>query len=496
MTAPVLTLSHVGKTFGATRALHDASLTLHSGEVTALLGENGAGKSTLVKILAGVHRPDSGEIRIGGNVERIGSPLDARRLGISVVHQESVVFDNLTVAENILIDARPMRRGLIDWPELRRRAVAILQRLETALDPQALVGTLSIAQKHLIQIARGLSSEARIVVLDEPTAALSHREAHELHAIIARLKAAGCAVLFISHKLEEVLSLADRYAVFRDGAAVGEGAMANTDGAALIRLMVGRTVETTRTPPVAPSDTAPEVLRVEALGRDREFRDVSLRVRRGEILGIYGLVGAGRTELLQCLFGLTRPNRGQIYLDGAAITIHAPATAVRAGLAYVPEDRQQQGAIGAFPLATNIGLASLPNLPWFGRRVQRELATLAADWIRTLEVRPPDASCPAAALSGGNQQKVVLAKWLATAPRVLLLDEPTKGIDIGAKSTVHQLIRDLAARGMAIVMVSSELPEIMALAQRTLVMRAGRVRGELSVDESSAERLAQLATGP
>jgi rhamnose transport system ATP-binding protein len=491
MAEPVLTLTRLRKEFGATRALADASLDLYSGEVTALIGENGAGKSTLVKVLAGLHRPDAGEIRLDGRIVHLESPAVARELGISVVHQESVLFDNLSVAENILIDARPTRRGLISWREMRRRAQLLLEPLEATFDPDQPVGELSIAQKHLVQIARGLNHAARIMVMDEPTAALSHGEAEHLRLIVQRLRSSGTAVLFISHRLEEILAIADRYAVFRDGRAVGAGMIADTTTEALLQLMVGREIE----PDFAATSPGPEAgaaaLRVEHLSRANEFHDVSFDVRNGEILGVYGLVGAGRSEVMQCLFGLTRSDSGQV----SPATARSPEHAVQLGLAYLPENRQSEGVILPFSIASNLALANLAALSSFGLFSRARAGDLANHWIGKLQIRATSPDQRAEELSGGNQQKVVLAKWLATHPKVLILDEPTKGIDAGAKAAVHRLIRDLAAQGLAIILVSSELPEVLALSARMMVMRRGRVCATFTRAEASAEKLAQAATG-
>jgi rhamnose transport system ATP-binding protein len=524
MPDPLLVLAHVGKTFGATRALAKASLELHAGEVTALIGENGAGKSTLVKMLAGLYQPDTGEIRIDGQPVRIDSPAAARKLGISIVHQESLLFDNLSVAENVLIDAIPRRRGLIDHGELMRRAADVLRQLDPPFTAAQLVGELSVAQKHLVQIARGLSHSARIVVLDEPTAALSHREAQDLYRVVERLKSAGCAILLISHRFEEIFASADRYVVFRDGCDVGCGRIGETNTQQLIDLMVGRTPPPwpssrdqrqsrgrecidqtsvfTSPPPVAgggpgwghPATSTAEILRVENLSRDREFLDISFSVRSGEILGFYGLVGAGRSEVMQCLFGLTRPEAGRVLLQGRDATAITTGEAIANGLAYVPEDRQHQGAILPFSIASNIALPNQKMISRFGMQHRSAVAELANKWIAALQIKANSPHQNVDDLSGGNQQKVVLAKWLATQPQLLIVDEPTKGIDVGAKAAVHEVMRNLAATGIAIVMVSSDLPEVLGMSDRVIVMRRGRVRARLDRSEASAENLAQAAT--
>jgi rhamnose transport system ATP-binding protein len=447
MAEPLLSLRNIRKSFGGTRALTDGRLDLHAGQVTALIGENGAGKSTLVKLLTGIHQPDGGAIQLDGKTLRIGSPADARGLGISVIHQESVVFDDLSVAENIFVSAHPRRLGLVDWPGMRRAAAKILARLEASIDPAALLRELGVAQKHLVQIARALSHDSRIVIMDEPTSALSHQEAQDLLRIVRRLRDDGRAVLFISHKFEEIFAIADRY-----------------------------------------------VVRTEQLCRHPEFSNVSLSVRQGEILGIYGLVGAGRSEVMQALFGITQPDSGRILIDGREARIRAPSDAIRHKLAYVPEDRQQQGAILPISIRDNIALASLQSLATACFTNTRRSQHVAQEWLGRLQIRAAAADQTVAELSGGNQQKVVIAKWLQTAPRVLILDEPTKGIDVGSKAAVHSLMSELVQKGLAVILVSSELPEVLAMADRILVMRRGRVRAHFERADASAEALVRAAT--
>ena len=527
MSDPLLALANVSKTFGATRALAGANLELHAGEVTALVGENGAGKSTLVKMLAGLYRPDAGEIRIDGHAVKIASPAVARARGISVVHQESLLFDNLSVGENILIDAIPLRRGMIDRNELERRAEAILRQLDSPFAADRMVGELSVAQKHMVQIARGLSHSARIVILDEPTAALSHREAQDLYRVVERLKSAACAILLISHRFEEIFTSADRYVVFRDGCDVGHGRIAETDTQQLIELMIGRAMaqvypakavpltafmkspppvtgrsasQSASPPPVAGGRpgrgraTTNVLLNVEGLSRTREFHDVTFTLRQGEILGFYGLIGAGRSEVMQCLFGLTRPDAGRVFLQGRNATAIPTGNAIANGLAYVPEDRQQQGIILPFSIASNIALPSLRSLSRFGMQHRSAIADLARHWIQALQIKATGPNQNLDHLSGGNQQKVVLAKWLAIRPRVLIVDEPTKGIDVGAKAAVHEALRNLAVSGIGVVMVSSELPEVLGMSDRVIVMRRGRIRAQLESSEASAETLVRAAT--
>jgi rhamnose transport system ATP-binding protein len=492
MSEPLLSLRNIRKSFGGTRALVEGRLDLYGGQVTALIGENGAGKSTLVKILTGVHQPDSGAIRLDGREVRIESPADARSLGISVIHQESVVFDDLSVAENIFVTAHPRRYGVVDWARMRRAATSIMMRLDAQIDPTTPMRELGVAQKHLVQIARALSHDSRIVIMDEPTSALSHQEAQDLLRMVRRLKDDGRAVLFISHKFEEIFAIADRYVVFRDGGTVGDGLLAESSVNSLITLMVGRSIE--QVFPKIPARIGPEVLRAEGLCRGPEFADVNLSVRQGEILGVYGLVGAGRSEVMQALFGIAAPDAGRILIDGREVHIRTPEEAIRLKIAYVPEDRQQQGAILPISIRDNIALASLRSLAnlCFTSRQANQL--VAQQWLGRLQIRASGAGQNVEELSGGNQQKVVLAKWLQTAPRVLILDEPTKGIDVGSKAAVHRLMSDLVQQGLAVIMVSSELPEILGMADRILVMRRGRVRAHFERANASAESLARAAT--
>lgn len=491
---PLLSLSGVSKHFPGVRALHDAHLTLHPGEVTALVGENGAGKSTIVKILTGIYRPDEGEIRVGGRLVSFTSPRDAWAAGITAIHQETIMFDELSVAENVFMGHMPKSSGgLVDRRAIHARTRALLKRLDADLDPAEPLKTLSVAQKHLVEIARALSHEARIVIMDEPTAALSAREIDDLFRIIAQLKAEGRAVLFISHKFEEIFRVADRWLCLRDGEHVGEGAIAETSPPELVRLMVGRSIDQ-----VFPKREVPigEVaLEVKGLGNATEFADISFTLRKGEILGLYGLVGAGRSEAMQAVFGVSRPTSGSVSLAGRPLTIRAPADAIAAGIAYVPEDRQIQGAVLPFGVRENTTLASLSRHVRGGflslaselrdtRRLGARLSVKAASWDQRLQE-----------LSGGNQQKVVIAKWLATNPKVIILDEPTKGIDVGSKAAVHDFMVDLAAEGLAVVLISSELPEIMGMSDRILVMHEGRIVKEFARAEMDAAAIVTVATG-
>ena len=478
MTTPLLRLTNIRKSFGGVRALAGVNLEMHRGSITALLGENGAGKSTLVKILTGVHHPDAGSVELDGKPIRIPTPTAARDLGIGVVHQECLVFDQLTVAENLFVNAHPSPRRLIDWNALQSRAEAALRELGADFTAGTVVASLSIAQKHVVQIARALVNESRVLILDEPTASLSQRECAELFRIARKLRDAGCALLFITHKFDEIFELADRYAVFRDGASVGEGSLDSTNREALIRLMVGRPVE--QLFPKQQAQLGDELLRVERLGRDGQFEDISFSLRRGEILGVYGLVGAGRTELAQVLFGAERADRGAVHCS--------------ADIALVPEDRQGQGSILPFSIAANIALPNLAALAPRGWVRSRDEHQLATHWIQALGIKAQGPAQAVQNLSGGNQQKVVIAKWLARKPGVLILDEPTKGIDVGAKAAVHAVTSEFAAAGNGVILISSELPEIIAMSDRVLVMRRGRLTGEFSRADASSENLLRAAS--
>jgi rhamnose transport system ATP-binding protein len=494
MPDPILTLTGITKSFPGVRALHDVNLSLQPGRVTALIGENGAGKSTIVKILTGIYRPDEGEIRVGGEPKTFSSPRDSWAAGIAAIHQETVMFDELSVAENIFMGHMPTGgANLVAWPEMRRKSTDLLQRIDAAIPPDFKLKRLSVAQKHLVEIARALSHEAQVVIMDEPTAALSANEIDDLFRIVAQLKAEGRAIVFISHKFDEIFRIADDFVCLRDGEKVGEGPIASVTEPQLVRMMVGRPVDQ-----VFPKRDVPigeVVLSVKDLSNATEYADVSFDLCRGEILGLYGLVGAGRTESMQGLFGITPTTRGTVSLNGRTLSIGAPKDAIAAGISYVPEDRQDQGAILSLGIRENVTLANLAkhvrglflsrsSEQDETRRLGRRLAVKAANWEQRL-----------AELSGGNQQKVVIAKWLATKPKVIVLDEPTKGIDVGSKAAVHDFIGELAEDGLAVVLISSELPEVMGLADRVIVMKEGRIVDEFKRGAWSAEQIVGAATG-
>jgi rhamnose transport system ATP-binding protein len=491
---PLLSLAGISKSFPGVLALSGVSLNLCPGEVTALIGENGAGKSTLVKILTGIYQPDEGIITLAGDPVSFASAQAAEAAGITAIHQETVLFDELSVAENIFLGHAPRRRfGLIDWRAMNAAAACLLERIGARIAPQARLKDLGIASRHLVAIARALSVEARIVIMDEPTASLSHKEIAELYELIERLKAEGRAILFISHKFDEIFRIADRYVVFRDGEQVGAGAIAETGHDALVRLMVGRAVD--QIFPKQAAEIGETVLEVSALSQPAEFADISFSLRRGEILGLYGLIGAGRSEVMQALFGLTRPSSGSIAIGGEPAAIRGPADAIARGIVYVPEDRGSQGAISGLPIFQNMTLPSLARTSRAGfLRLAREFA-LARDYAARLDLRAASLDQDIGTLSGGNQQKVVIGKWLATAPRIIILDEPTKGIDIGSKAAVHAIMSDLAGKGLSIIMVSSEIPEILGMSDRVVVMRDGRIAGTFEREGLTAETLVRAAAG-
>ncbi|HTG41612.1 MAG TPA: sugar ABC transporter ATP-binding protein [Methylomirabilota bacterium] len=483
----------MSKRFAATQALDDVSLDLRSGEIHALVGENGAGKSTLVKILAGIHQPDSGTIWLDGEQTVIHGPAQSRALGIAVVHQEPRLFPDLTVAENVFIGHAPSGRlGTIDWGGTRRAAQALFRQLDVQFDVDAPVRGLSMADQQLIEIAKSLSVDARVLILDEPTASLSAHEVERLFTIVRRLRDRGVAVLFVSHRLDEVFELCDRATVFRDGKHVVTTATSDLTTADLVRHMVGRVVSLFPKVEIPAGDV---LLEVTGLTRAGVFRDIAFSVRAREIVGFAGLVGAGRTEVARVLFGIDQRDAGEIRLGGAPVAFASPSAAMHAGIAYLPEDRHQEGLVLDFTIAQNVTLPILPRL--FPRLLTRSSVerTVARDYTQQFNVRMTGVDQLAGALSGGNQQKVVLAKWLASKPKILILDEPTRGIDIGAKVEVHRIISELAASGLGIILISSDLPEVLAMSDRILVLHEGRITAEIPRERATEERVMFAATG-
>ncbi|WP_242895389.1 sugar ABC transporter ATP-binding protein [Actinomadura litoris] len=495
---PTLALVNVSKSFGAVRALQDVTLELHAGEVHALAGENGAGKSTVVKTFAGVHRPDAGEVRADGAAVTFGGPADARAAGVAVIYQEPTLFPDLSVAENIFMGRQP-RAGLgrIDRRAMHTETARLFERLGVPLDPRQPARGLSIADQQVVEIAKAISRDARVLIMDEPTAALTGQEVARLFAVTRTLREQGCAVLFISHRLEEIFELCQRVTTLRDGGFVGTDLVADLTPDDLVRRMVGRDLDALYPKQdVTPGGIA---LKVRRLTREGAFTDVSFDVRRGEIVALAGLVGAGRSEVARALFGVDRWDAGTVEVDGRALPPGSPTAAMSAGLALVPEDRRQQGLVMDMSIERNMGLTRLKALRresgrggLISRRVERDRA---ADWGLRLQLKYSRLTDAVGVLSGGNQQKVVLAKWLATEPAVLIVDEPTRGIDVGTKAEVHRLLSELAAHDLAVLMISSDLPEVLGMADRVLVMHEGRLTAEIPRADATEETVMAAATG-
>ncbi|KQZ28785.1 D-ribose transporter ATP-binding protein [Mesorhizobium sp. Root552] len=493
--APRLTLSGIGKSFPGVRALHNVSLSLYPGEVTALIGENGAGKSTLVKIMTGIYQPDSGAITVDGGPVSLASAHAAFANGITAIHQETVLFDDLSVAENIFLGHAPRTRlGLIDWSTMRANAREVLTTMQAGhIDPDTRLKDLGIANKHLVAVARAMSIDASIVIMDEPTAALSMKEIEELFLLIEFLKSQGKAILFISHKFDELFRIADRYTVFRDGEMVGEGLLGETSQNEIVKLMVGRSID--HIFPERTASVGEPILTVDGLSHPTEFDDIGFKLHKGEILGFYGLVGAGRSEVMQAIAGITRTSGGKIALEGQQIAPTSAADAIEAGIVYVPEERGKQGVVIGLPIFQNVSLPSLKRTSKSGLLRLAEEFALARTYTERLDLRASSLSQEVGTLSGGNQQKVVIAKWLATQPKVIILDEPTKGIDIGSKAAVHGFMAELVAEGLSVIMVSSELPEILGMSDRVVVMREGRIAAVYDNGALDAETLVRAAAG-
>jgi ABC-type sugar transport system ATPase subunit len=489
-----LSLNAVSKSFAGIKVVDNVSFDMRPGEVHALMGENGAGKSTLIKIMAGLHQADEGEIRVAGRNVRFPSPGDAHAAGIATVHQELLLFPELTVAENIFLGHTPKTGiGSIDWQTMRRRARQLLDELDSGdLDIDMKVASLSVGNRQRIEIARALAQEARVLVMDEPTAALAEADVQRLMAIIRNLRSRGVAIVYVSHRMQEIFAIADRVTVLRDGRHVATRDVADVGEVELVSMMVGRPID--RIYPPKQGRDGDVILELRGVSYRTVIRDVSLRLKRGEILGLAGLVGSGRTETALTIFGITPATSGEIAVDGKAVQISSPEAARDLGIAYVPEDRGQQGLIRVQTIEDNV---ALPNLKRLMRGFIVDAAKVTAEARKAIERFGIRARGPRQAvrqLSGGNQQKVVLGKWLATNPRVLIMDEPTRGIDVGAKAEIHQLMRKLAGEGMAILMISSELPEILGMSDRVLVMSGGRIAGEFGKNEATAEAVGTAMT--
>ena len=489
----ILRLEKITKSFPGVIALKDVDFSLNEGEIHALVGENGAGKSTLIKVIMGIHKPDSGQIYLRGRPIRINDPNHARELGISAIHQEIAVFPDLTVLENLFMGWEMVRRGFIDWKGMRKFAEEKMKEYMIELPLDSDLGELSTAQQELVQILRALLQNARILIMDEPTAALTTEETEILFSDMENLKKNGVSMIYISHRLEEVFRISDRVTVLRDGKRIFTKNVSEITPAELVEGVIGRRIETFY--PKKKVNVGDTILEVENLNFANVVRDVSFTLREGEILGIAGLLGSGRSTTAKLIFGILKPDSGMVKVDGKMLKLKDPISAVRSGIAYVPEDRHRQGLILPESIRFNI---SLPNLPIIPRRFLVDLSKerqIAEEMIRTLDIRTPSSEFLTMNLSGGNQQKVVLAKWLFRDSRILILDEPTQGIDVGAKNYMYNLMVELAKRGKGILFISSELHELLGMCDRILVMRKGRIVGEFKREEFDEEKIINLASG-
>ena len=494
MTA-LLVARSIRKSFPGIRALDGVSFDLNAGEVHALVGGNGAGKSTLINVMSGALEPDSGTIEVNGSEVPSMTPAVARTLGIAVIQQQPCLYGHLTVAENsgfALEERRPWRR--VDWPARRRLAAELLARVGAAIDPERLVDTLSMPEQQLVEIAKAIGANARVLIMDEPTASLSDREVARLFDVIGRLRSQGAGIIYISHRLEEVFAIADRVTVLRDGQTAGTHQRAALTRPALVGMMIGRELSAIFPKRSgAPTDVALELRRISS--KAAGVRDVSLSLRSGEIVGLAGLVGSGRTELAGTIFGLTPADSGELVVRGKPAAVTSPADAIRQGIGYVPEDRRRHGVVPDMPVAENTSLASLDDVARRGLIDRASERNQAQRFVEQLQIKTPSVTQPVESLSGGNQQKVALAKWLATRPSILILDEPTQGVDVGAKAEIHSLMQEMASRGLAILMISSELPEILGMSDRIAVMRSGTIAGVLAREEATQERVMAMALG-
>jgi ABC-type sugar transport system ATPase subunit len=491
-----LQMRGINKSFDGTQALRSVDFSASAGEVHAISGENGAGKSTLVKILSGALQRDAGEVIMDGKPAELGTPVRARRLGIHAVYQEFSLVPHLSVAENILMGHMPAGAvlGLIDWPKAYRGAEEILRSIGfVGIDVRRTVRQLSVSHQQMVEIAKAVAERPRILILDEPSAVLSQEELNRLFALVRQLKQEGTLILYISHRLDEVFEIADRITVLKDGQLVGTVEPQEADQGQLIKMMVGRTlgeIFPTRHPP-----GAEVALEVRDLAKEGIFSDISFSLRRGEVLGVFGLVGSGRTQVARCVFGAEPFDAGEVRLDGKAIRPRSPREAVKEGIALLTEDRKRDGLVLICTIRDNASMASFESLSRWGVIDRRAQEAKVLQKVQELDIRPPLLDRLARQLSGGNQQKLVLAKWLMTQARVLILDEPTRGVDVATKVEIYQIISDLAAGGMGILLISSELPEILGMSDRALVMREGRVVGEFARAEASEERLLASAAG-
>lgn len=487
----VIAVRGVSKAFAGVQALDDVSLEIAPGEIHCLAGENGSGKSTLIKVISGVHSPDAGAVELGGEVFGRLSPMDAISHGVQVIYQDFSVFPNLSVMENLALTAElAQRRRFVNWRRMREVAAEAIAKINVNIDLDAKVGSLSVAQKQLVAIARALMSDAKLIIMDEPTTALTKREVTALFKIILDLKSRGIATLFVSHKLEEVFEISEKFTIIRNGKHVITCLPEDLDHKKFSFYMTGREFEGTRFAPEL--DATDPILEVSGLSAHGAFTDVDLSLRPGEILGITGLLGSGRTELALALFGALKVDEGEIRIDGKPVVLNGVRSAIAHGIGYVPEDRLTEGLFLERSIGSNIVIAEIDSFVSAGVLDQRRADVEAQRWIDELRIATPDADNAVSTLSGGNQQRIVLAKWLATNPRVLILNGPTVGVDIGSKHDIHRVLRDLAAKGLAVIIISDDIPEVIQNCNRVLVMNAGRIVSELDPDRTSEADLAAL----
>ena len=487
----VLELKGITKIFPGVKALNKVQFQLKHGEVHALMGENGAGKSTFIKVITGVHKAEEGEMFLYGEKVDFKGPRDAQAAGIAAVYQHATSYPDLTVAENIFMGHEIVKHGMIQWKAMNARANELLQRMNADFDATAEMGTLSVAQQQMVEIAKALSTNAKIIILDEPTASLTKSESEELYRIVDQLRESGVSVIFISHRFEDMYRLADRVTVFRDSQYIGTYNVDGITNADLIKAMVGR--EITDLFPKPEVKIGEEVLKVENLSRTGYFKDVSFTVHAGEILGFTGLVGAGRTEVVEAVCGITHPDSGKVYLNGKEINIRKPSDAMDLGIILLPEDRQKEGLLMSWGLGRNVMLPTISKYAKGGLNDEKKEREISKDLLEQVDTKAVDIFQPASSLSGGNQQKVVVAKALSQEMKVVIMDEPTKGVDVGAKAEIYSIMGDLAKQGYAIILISSEMPEILGMADRIIVMCNGRKTGELINEEVTQEAILELA---
>lgn len=496
----MLQLKDIEKSFPGVKALSGVRLTVGNGEVHALLGENGAGKSTLLKILAGAQKADAGKIVINDVECAFSSPIDAQRAGIATIYQEFTLFPMLTVAENIFSGREPKKRGLVDYNAMRKGAREVIERLGLVINPSKLVSQLTVGEQQLVEIGRALSMSARLIIMDEPTAALSIREIQRLHTIIRDLKSSGVSVIIVTHRLNEVFEVCDRYTILRDGKFIEDGSVCDINEEAIIKKMVGREKSSlfSRSKAQTFGPVVLEVLNLCSKGVTRNasivLQNINLNVKAGEIVGFAGLVGAGRTDVARAIFGANPDFSGQITIEGREVSIRSPSDAMKQGIALVPEDRKQQGIFPELSCAKNLSVCMLKDLSWMGIVNERDEASLADSYIRELRVKLENKHQPIKFLSGGNQQKLLLSRWMAVQPKVLIVDEPTRGIDISAKADVHRLLAEMALKGIAVIVISSELPEVIGISDRIYTFCEGQVTGELSGADVNEEAVMRLMT--